>query len=183
MHGLYHVFDTEAKGIVTAKKRSEFAGHSYEEQYDRIKKGKEILLSHNISTDVFFAPAHSYDDNTLKALYANGFRYISDGLSCKPYIRQGIICVPCRSAGIPKIGKKGYYTVVLHAHEWVRPDKAKDWHGFNQICDDYMTDIVSFEVYKEGPLGNQYIQMINERLYYWFVLLKRFLTRRILKRL
>ena len=51
--------------------------------YEKIKKGKEILESHNVYTDVFFAPSHSYDDNTLRALSKCGFKYISDGYSKK----------------------------------------------------------------------------------------------------
>ena len=110
MHGYHHVFDIQASGIVTPKKHSEFAGHPYEIQYEKIKKGKAILKEHGIETVVFFAPAHSYDDNTLKALAANGFKYISDVMSSKPYKRNGIICIPSRSGGIPKIKDNGYYT-------------------------------------------------------------------------
>ena len=61
MHGYLHVYDTAVRGIVNDTFRSEFAGHSYEEQYEKIRKGKEILASHGIQTDIFFAPAHSYD--------------------------------------------------------------------------------------------------------------------------
>ena len=169
MHGLYHMFDISAKGIVTKKKQSEFAGHSYEEQYEKIKKGKDILKSHGIFTDIFFAPAHSYDDNTLKALYANGFKYISDGLSKKPYKRNGIVCLPCRSAGVPKIGGRGYYTVVIHAHEWVRPEKAQAWSEFCDIINNYSEDIISFEEFATIPLGNKLYQTIIEKCYYFWL--------------
>ena len=68
MHGYQHVFDVNANGIVTRKcayNHSEFAGHPYNVQYQKIREGKTILESHGIHTDVFFAPAHAYDDNTL----------------------------------------------------------------------------------------------------------------------
>lgn len=173
MHGLYHVFDTEARGIVTKKKRSEFAGHSYEEQYEKIKKGKEIFLINGIETDVFFAPAHSFDDNTLRALRDNGFKYISDGMGSKPYLRNGIICLPCRNAGVPKIKKDELYTVVLHAHEWVRPDKAKAWEDLKKICEKYREEIVKFDDFKLANLGCEYYQIINERLFFlWMAYIK-----------
>ena len=57
MHGYQHVFDIRAKGIISHKKHSEFAGHPYVVQSERIKKGKDILLSHGICTDVFFCPS------------------------------------------------------------------------------------------------------------------------------
>lgn len=165
MHGYQHVFDIQANGIVTPKKHSEFAGHSYELQYEKIKKGKEILLNHDIETNVFFAPAHSYDDNTLKALAANGFKYISDGKSAKPYLRNGIICIPARCGGIPKIKSNGYYTAVMHAHEWVKLEKKRDWIRFQEICNQYANDIVSFDDFQKRRIGNTNIQRINEYLY------------------
>ena len=113
MHGYLHLYDTNAQGIVNGTSLSEFAGHSYEEQYEKIRKGKEILASHGIQTDIFFAPAHSYDENTLRALSANGFKYVSDGKSSKPFVREGIICIPCRSGGCPRIRKYGCYTAVF----------------------------------------------------------------------
>ena len=177
MHGLHHVFDVRSSGIVTKKKHSEFAGHSYEEQFKRIKDGKEKLLSHGIETDVFFAPAHSYDDNTLKALAANGFKYISDGFSNRPYMRHGIVCVPCRSAGVPKIKRSGYYTVVLHAHEWVRTDKEKAWYDFCDVCKRFEKDIVPFDVFCSDEIGNAFIQKKCEKLYLiWSTSLKPYLS-------
>ncbi len=165
MHGYHHVFDIQASGIVTPKKHSEFAGHPYDVQFRKIKEGKDILLQHGIETDVFFAPAHSYDDNTLKALSVNGFKYISDGKSCKPYKRNGIICIPARSAGISKMKFGKYHTAVLHAHEWEREDKKYGWIKFQDIVKKKKNEIVSFEIFKNQPKGYEIIQSANERLY------------------
>lgn len=164
MHGYQHVFDIRASGLSTSKKHSEFAGHSFEEQNRRILEGKRILAEHGIDTDIFFAPAHSYDDNTLKALARNGFRYISDGKSCKPYKRHGITCFPERSGGFPKIKNDGgYYTIVLHAHEWVRPGGDLIFRRLNDICSDPLCEIVDFENYKSQSCGTP----ICQRLYEW----------------
>lgn len=162
MHGYQHVFDIRAKGLVTPVKHSEFAGHPYEVQYEKIRRGKEILQKHGISTDVFFAPAHSYDDNTLKALNVNGFRFISDGKSRKPYIRNGIICIPARSGGIPKMRTPGYYTAILHAHEWIRKDKSEDKKCFENLLKNNMVCFMPFDNFKERHVGNQYIQRFSE---------------------
>lgn len=168
MHGYQHIFDVNANGIVTRKcayNHSEFAGHSYDVQYEKIRKGKEILLKHGIETDIFFAPAHAYDDNTLRALSANGFRYISDGKSIKPYMRHGIICVPARSSGISKMRFGIYHTAILHAHEWVREDKKYAWDQLQTILNNRNNMIVNFDAIKRRNLGNSTIQMTNERLY------------------
>jgi predicted deacetylase len=171
MHGYQHVFDIHASGIATPKKHSEFAGHPYEVQFDKIKKGKELLRSHGIETEVFFAPAHSYDVNTLKALAANGFKYISDGLSNKPYMRNGITCLPARTGGIPRIKGGGLYTAVIHAHEWAWKDKAYSWSQFEKICQNHANEIVDFDSFKDSSRGLVVIQRGIEK-YYKFLLYK-----------
>ena len=165
MHGYNHVFDIKAKGIVTPLKQSEFAGHPYEEQYDKIIKGKKILSEHGIETDIFFAPAHSYDNNKLKALSNCGFKYISDGKSLYPYTIYGIKCLPCRNGGAAKIGKKGYYTSIFHAHEWVNNFNKHGFLEFEKTLDNYKNCIVPFEIYKNQLCGNQLIQRIDQYLY------------------
>ena len=44
MHGYEHVFCSPHRGMVTNRIGSEFAGLSLEQQIEKIKKGKEILL-------------------------------------------------------------------------------------------------------------------------------------------
>lgn len=168
MHGYLHKYDSAKHGIVNVTPHSEFAGHTYEEQYQKIKRGKAYLECHGIFTDVFFAPAHSYDENTLKALAANGFKYVSDGASSKPFVREGVLCIPCRSGGCPKIEKKGYYTAVFHAHEWVRPEKAGGYIQLEKLCEEYSKDIVSFEEYCKRPEGNAILQKLNEKGYLFY---------------
>lgn len=165
MHGFNHVCDNNFHGIVNKTIGSEFAGYPYEVQYNKIKKGKQIMESHGIYTDIFFAPRHSYDINTLRALNANGFKYISDGKSNKPLVRQAIKCVPCRSAGYPKIKQNGYYTAVFHAHEWTREDKKQGYTDLVGLCTKYHDDMVDFYKYASRDNGNYWIQIIDEKLY------------------
>lgn len=168
MHGYLHKYDITAHGIVNVTPHSEFAGHSYEEQYQKIKQGKLALEQHGIITDIFFAPAHSYDENTLRALAANGFRYLSDGKSSKPFKREDILCIPCRTSGCPSIGRSGYYTAVFHAHEWARPEKADGYIQLEELCKTYADDIVSFEEYSNRTAGNAIWQKLDENGYLFF---------------
>lgn len=169
MHGCFHLYDTNSRGIVNGGNRSEFAGHSYEIQYKKIAYGKKKLEEHGISTDIFFAPSHSYDKNTLKALAANGFRYISDGKSRKAFIRNGIICIPCRFGGCPGIRKNGYYTAVFHAHEWVRADKVYGYEELINLCDKCHEDIVSFDEYVKRKTGSYIGQLCEEKIYLFWI--------------
>ena len=166
MHGLHHKFSLKANGIVTRGKISEFAGLPYEEQLKKIHLGKEILSSHGIETDIFFAPAHSYDGNTLRALSECGFKYISDGLSCKPYRRYGITVLPCRTGGIPRMRKNGgYITAVIHAHEWVKENKALDFMKFKNLIKAHSSEIVPFNQFCQWTKGWSLSQRLDEQLY------------------
>lgn len=163
MHGYIHVFDNHARGIVVKRWDSEFAGHPYEVQLEKIRKGKETLESHGIHTDVFFAPGHSYDENTLKALATCGFKYMSDGLSCKPYIWHGITCIPVRSGGMPRLAFGTTHTAVFHIHEWVREDKKYCQRQFTDLIKNHSREILPWDKFIDTPTGNRFIQRTCEK--------------------
>ena len=164
MHGFVHVYDNESpKTIVCGKKHSEFAGHSYEVQFEKIKEGKKILNSKGVFTDVFFAPGHSYDRNTLRALSANGFKYLCDGLSTKPYFQENIKCIPCRT--FKKTKSKGIYISVNHPSEWTRPDKANRFEKLEKFCKDNQEYMVTFDELKKLSCGFFVFQKISEKVY------------------
>lgn len=172
MHGYQHVLDSKSSGLVTNRKASEFAGLSYEAQYEKINSGKTLLNGHGIYTNIFFAPAHSYDENTLKALSECGFKYISDGKTLQPVIRNGIICVPCLDGGCPRIKNRKAYTAVFHTSEWNRQDKKGAYDDLIGLINNHRNEIVSFNDYyiqpsKEMWLNNRYEQII---LFYDFYL-------------
>ena len=165
MHGYRHVLENTGRGVVTRRFDSEFAGLPLEDQIQKIKEGKNILKKHGIETDIFFAPAHSYDENTLIALKKCGFKYMSDGKSSWPYMWHGIKCLPARSAGCPTITRDGMYTAVFHAHEWVRKDKVSDYTSFVSLISKHSDYIVSFESFCSTPCGNYYVERLKEKLY------------------
>lgn len=165
MHGSVHVFDNHARGMVVSRWDSEFAGHPYDIQVEKIRKGKEKLESHGIHTDIFFAPGHSYDKNTLRALAACGFKYISDGKSAKPYTSYGVTCIPCRSGGVPGMRFGTYHTVVLHAHEWAMVSGKKCYTQFMNLLTNHHSEIVTWDEYVSRPCGNAIVQRLNEWLY------------------
>lgn len=86
MHGYTHVFETKDGGMNPVNPRSEFAGLSFETQCEKIKKGYRILKDKGINAEVFFAPAHTFDENTLRALYMETpIRIISDTIANDVY--------------------------------------------------------------------------------------------------
>lgn len=113
-HGTYHMYETEETGLLGINPFSEYAGISYDVQYEKIKAGKDILNQNGIETDVFMAPGHTFDENTLKALKALDFKALTDGLYSEAYVREGIICVPCRLARMDVM--TGFDTLCLHSN-------------------------------------------------------------------
>lgn len=113
-HGYEHRYVTTDSGLLGLKNASEFAGVPYEEQYEKLRRGKNILEEHGIRTDIFMAPGHTYDRLTLKALRNNGFRYVTDGYTDCLYEYEGLVFVPCKSASRP-LGR-GIDTVCLHTN-------------------------------------------------------------------
>ena len=165
MHGYQHVFDNHCRGSVVTRYDSEFAGHSIDVQIEKIRRGKEILESHGIHTDIFFAPGHSYDTNTLKALATCGFKYMSDGKSFKPYEKHGIKCIPCRSGGVPKMRYGTYHTAVFHAHEWAWENKKYCYEEFIKLLDNKSLEFVDFYTFSHQNYGIKCIQEFDEKIY------------------
>ena len=96
MHGYSHLYErqTNKKDIFNYGGRSEFFGLSYENQLYKIKSGLEKFSEKNISIRSFFAPNHTYDFNTLKALDTSGIRIVIDGYGLFPYFKFNLFFIP-----------------------------------------------------------------------------------------
>ena len=82
MHGYTHVFETSEGGINPVNNRSEYAGVSLLRQREKIRKGYSVLKDNGIIPKIFFAPAHTFDANTLEALKKeSNIRIISDTIA------------------------------------------------------------------------------------------------------
>ena len=104
MHGYQHCYVTEEGGINPVNKRSEFAGLPYEEQAEKIRKGYRILSEHDIRPDIFFAPSHTFDENTLKAIETETpIRVISDTIATDVYKEGSFWFIPQQSGAVRKL--------------------------------------------------------------------------------
>lgn len=115
MHGYRHIYSTKKGGLFPLNNFSEFAGVPYEEQKRMLSDGKRILKEQGIETDLFMAPAHSYDANTLRALKETGFSALTDGFGSRPYRYKGLTFYPISfhlSRTLKK--KEGFSTMVIH---------------------------------------------------------------------
>ncbi len=163
MHGYQHVYSTKKGGIFPLNNFSEFAGVSYNEQKDKLAAGKEKLKAHGIVTDIFMAPAHSYDANTIKALKENGFTKLTDGFGEVPYCYKDMTFYPI-SFQLSKSLKKesGYTTMVLHANTITEKDKER----YRKIFKEHGKDMISYSEYlqvapvKRGFFGHMLEYML-----------------------
>lgn len=127
MHGYDHIYTTDKGGLFPLNHFSEFAGTGYEEQKKRIKAGKKVLEEKGIHTDMFMAPAHSYDADTLKVLKECGFTKITDGFGLRPYTYRQMTFYPIafkQSTSLKR--KKGVTTFVVHSNTMSEQD-FKRW--------------------------------------------------------
>lgn len=156
MHGYRHIYSTDKGGIFPLNNFSEFAGVSYEEQLRMLTEGKRMLAEKGIETDIFMAPAHSYDNNTLKALKKAGFQKLTDGFGSRPYMWKGLSFYPIsfRLSNTLK-RKEGYSTMVVHAgtikqNEWQAYENYFKKENVNWIS---YSDYLTLEPVRRGICG------------------------------
>ena len=162
MHGCHHIYTTKSGGIFPLNKYSEFAGLPYEKQKDLLMHGKKNLNANGIETDIFMAPAHSYDKNTLRALKELGFTKLTDGFGKRPYTYRGITFYPIsfRLAGSLK-KKTGVTTMVIHANTVTEADKA----GYEKIFKEHGKNMISYSEYlKIQPVRRNFPDMLTENM-------------------
>lgn len=101
LHGCYHKYTTKEGGINPVNKRSEFAGVSLDEQKKMIRHGIDILKQNGIVPNVFFAPSHTFDKNTLIALKKeSNIRIISDTIANDVYFENDFYFIPEQSGRV-----------------------------------------------------------------------------------
>lgn len=117
LHGYSHVYETNSGGLNPINFRSEFAGVDLEIQKEKISKGIAILKKNEISTKIFFAPAHTFDKNTLTALKdSSDIRIISDTIANNVYKKDDFYFIPQQSGKVRNLPFK-LTTFCYHPNE------------------------------------------------------------------
>ena len=107
LHGYSHTLIENCGGINPVNNRSEFAGASLEIQKQKIKDGYSLLKEWGIIPEIFVAPAHTFDKNTLLALYKeSNIRIISDTVANDIYFKDEFFYIPQQSGQVRKLNHK-----------------------------------------------------------------------------
>ena len=171
MHGYNHLYDKETnkKDFFNYGGRSEFFGHSYEDQLSKIKKGLEIFQKNNIQIDTFFAPNHTYDRNTFKALKNSGILKIIDGYGLMPYSFNGIKFVPQLFYKL-HILPFGIQSTQIHINYW----SDKDFINFKKFIEKNHNKVIKADL-AFSKISNNYINKIVNVTLKKLLKLKRFI--------
>jgi predicted deacetylase len=112
-HGYQHIYNDN---------KSEFRGLSYEDQYAKIQRGKQILEKQlGFSPTWWMAPAHSFDDVTCSVLRDLQFTHVTDGAALFPYEDKGLVWVP-QQLWKPRTMPFGTWTICLHPNTMSQQD-------------------------------------------------------------
>ncbi len=152
MHGWKHIYTTKKGGLFPLNNFSEFAGVSKEKQREMILDGVKKLQRQGVRTNIFMAPAHSFDKNTLAVLKEAGFEYITDGFGDCPYEWKNLIFLPIAFQKNKDIEKdRGYTTLVFHTNTM----NEKDFLNFEKVLEKHKKDFISYKEYLEVPAVKQ----------------------------
>ena len=115
VHGYQHLYETSDSGLLGLNNYSEFSGLSYEQQTKKLKKAINIFNSHGVKPDLWVAPAHSFDETTLRVLTDVGLNIISDGFYMRPVKYMDMIWIPQQLWKFRSFSS-GIWTVCFHVN-------------------------------------------------------------------
>lgn len=151
LHGYNHSYISNEgkKGLNPLWDFSEFAGVPLDLQKEKIRKGIEILREHVIVPKYFFAPGHTFDENTLNALREESkIRIISDTIATKPYRYKDFIVIPQFSGHCREMKLPGLFTFCFHPNTM----NDKDFLDLESFLDKHKTSFTSFDAIDLGKV-------------------------------
>lgn len=142
LHGYNHTYISNNSGINPFWNRSEFAGVGLDFQKQKIRDGYSILKHHKLKPKYFFAPSHTFDNNTIKALIEESdIRIISDTIGLKPYKYKGIYVIPQQIGHFCNLKIPGYWTICFHPNNM----NDKQIEEFRLFIETNRNNFISFD--------------------------------------
>jgi len=177
LHGYSHKYVTKNGGILNLNKYSEFSGLPYGEQRKKIEEGlRSIKRRLKVNVKYFFAPAHSYDLNTLKVL--KEFNLVNvDGIYLFPFEYFGVFHIP-QQRGYIKERFLWFKFGVFVNHFHPKTMTGKVLNDVEKFCEENREYLINFDEILENKEYylklNQKYRIHSEIFRVWFYT-KRFL--------
>lgn len=139
LHGYDHCYISNSSGIVPMNRQSEFAGVEKEIQREKLRKSLTVFSEHDIKTNIFVAPSHTFDSNTLAVLRdETDIKIISDGVAVYPYKKDGFFWIPQQLwQAIER--KRGVWTFCYHPNDM----KDANFEILDKFCNAHRHEFVS----------------------------------------
>jgi predicted deacetylase len=131
LHGYRHLCVSRGRSLVDLHRVSEFAGVPAATQRAWIGEGIRILRGHGLNPNIWVAPRHGFDANTLAALREEGILVLSDGFTRAPFLRSGFTWIP-QQFWAPVEKDRGLWTICIHPNT-VRESEIAAFHSFLSV--------------------------------------------------
>lgn len=162
LHGYDHRYCSESGGINPVNQRSEFAGSPLTVQEQKIEQGLSILKEQGINPKIFFAPAHTFDENTLLALKnKSDIRIISDTVADDVYYENELFFIPQQAGTVRQLPFKTV-TFCYHPNEMSEIDFVK----LEQFIKNHQNKFIRFSNLKLKKRKKSYYDRMLSFLYF-----------------
>ncbi|MFT5253591.1 MAG: hypothetical protein ACI87N_002633 [Flavobacteriales bacterium] len=152
LHGYNHVYITKEAGLHPVNKKSEFAGVDIKLQEEKLKKGYRLLKEYGLDVEYFFAPSHTFDLNTLRALKkVTPICKICDTIALKPYSKFGLQFYPLQFGHFRTIYLPGVWTFCFHPNTMTESD-IKSFEKFIETNSSKFISFKDIEMKRERAL-------------------------------
>lgn len=158
MHGTYHLYNNKCNknDYLGYGGNTEFCNVLYEKQLETIKEGLNKFNKENVLIKTFFAPNHTFDLNTLRALKTCGIYRVFDGYGLMPYEENDIKFVPQLFYKIIRI-PFGIQSFQIHLNYY----NLKDFENFISFIHKNNKKMISFDQAIEKTNNNFSYKMIR----------------------
>jgi predicted deacetylase len=150
LHGYQHCYLTRKAGLFGRSADSEFAGLPYEVQEIKLRNAVRIFHEHGVKPEVWVAPAHSFDANTVEVLLQMGVRVINDGYALYPYAdERGMVWIPQQLGRFRNL-PVGIWTICFHFNRW-KDDDLKAFRAALQRFGPRIVSVADVLQFCKGP--------------------------------
>jgi len=142
MHGTNHLYDGFCKknDYLNLGGNTEFCNLNYDEQLKKIQLGLKKFESEDLKIRTFFAPNHTFNNNTINALNACGINEIIDGYGIMPYTENNTKFIPQLFYKIIKL-PFGFQTFQIHLNYL----KEKEFNDFEVFIKKNANKIINYD--------------------------------------